>query len=300
MNKKYLQIITLILILTLVVVAAAACGQQESNTAPEGEVEQQNEDQSDNGQDVDDSLERVMNDGKIRIGLDDAYPPMAFRDDNNELIGYDIDLANEIASRMGIDIEWVPSEWSGVILALTSGKFDLLMSGLSMTKERAQEIDFSPAYILQGQVVVVKEGEDSIKTKEDLKGKVVGTQLGSTGEKAAEKLEGLKELKKYSKYTEAFLDLSNDRIEAIVVDEVVGRHYLTKRPNEFKVQFSLVDEPVGIGFRKQDKALQEAVNSVLKEMTEDGTTAEISERWFGENISVFEEISFEQEIQDEE
>jgi polar amino acid transport system substrate-binding protein len=290
-NKKYLRMITLFLVLTMVVVAAAGCGQQEAK-GPENEPAQNGE-QSNNDQDVDGSLERVKNAGKITIGLDDAYPPMSFRDDDNKLIGYDIDLSSEIGKRLGVEVEWIPSDWSGVILALTSGKFDLLMSGLSMTEERAKQIDFSPAYIMQGQVVIVKEGENSINTKEDLKGKIVGTQLGSTGEEAAEKLEGLKELKKYSKYTEAFLDLSNDRIKAIVVDEVVGRHYLTKRPNEFKVQFSLVDEPVGIGFRKQDKALQEAVNNVLKEMTEDGTTAEISKRWFGEDISVCEEISFE-------
>jgi polar amino acid transport system substrate-binding protein len=286
MNKKYLRLITLFLVLTMVVVAAAGCGQKEAKE-PENESEQNEEQQND------DSLERVKKAGKITIGLDDAYPPMAFRDDDNKLIGYDIDLSSEIGKRLGLEVEWIPSDWSGVILALSSGKFDLLMSGLSMTEERAKQIDFSPAYILQGQVVIVKEDEDSINTEEDLKGKVVGTQLGSTGEEAAEKVEGLKELKKYSKYTEAFLDLMNDRIEAIVVDEVVGRHYLTKRPNEFKVQFSLVDEPVGIGFRKQDKALQEAINKVLKEMTEDGTTAEISKRWFGEDISVCEEISFE-------
>ncbi len=290
MSKKYLRMITLFLVMAIVVVAAVGCGQQEAK-GPENEPSQ-NEEQSGNGQDVDDSLERVKKAGKITIGLDDAYPPMSFRDDNNNLIGYDIDLSSEIGRRLGVEVEWIPSDWSGVILALTSGKFDMLMSGLSMTAERAKQIDFSPAYIMQGQVVIVKEGENSINTEDDLKGKVVGTQLGSTGEEAAEKLEGLKELKKYSKYTEAFLDLNNNRIDAIVVDEVVGRHYLTKRPNEFKVQFSLVDEPVGIGFRKQDKALQEAVNKILKEMTEDGTTAEISKKWFGEDISVYKEISF--------
>lgn len=237
----------------------------------------------------DNSLQRVKQAGKLTIGIDDAFPPMEFRDDKNQLVGYDIDLAREAGKRLGVKVEWIPTDWNGVILALNSGKFDIIWSGMSITKERAKEVDFSPAYINQSQVVVVKAENNNIKTQDDLKGKIVGTQLGSTGEEAAKKLKGLKDLKKYSKYTEAFLDLDAGRLDAIVVDELVGRYYMTKRPNQFKVVLSLNKEPFGIAYRKQDKELQKALNKVMAEMKKDGTMARISKKWFGEDISTWEE-----------
>ncbi|WP_218915148.1 amino acid ABC transporter substrate-binding protein [Caldanaerobius polysaccharolyticus] len=214
---------------------------------------------------------------------------MEFRDEKNRLVGYDIDLAREAGKRLGVKVEWIPTDWNGVILALNSGKFDIIWSGMSITEERAKEVDFSPAYINESQVVVVKAGNEKIKNQDDLKGKVVGTQLGSTGEQAAKKLKGLKELKKYSKYTEAFLDLDAGRLDAIVVDELVGRYYMTKRSNQFKVVFSLAKEPFGIAYRKQDKELQKALNKVMEDMKKDGTMARISKKWFGEDISTWEQ-----------
>lgn len=282
------RFISLLLILVFIV-TLSACSSKSEKAA-----NQSNENTAANtSQQTDNSLERIKKAGKITIGIDDAFPPLEFRDEQNNLVGYDIDLAREAAKRLGVQVEWIPTDWNGVILALNSGKFDIIWSGMSMTKERAQQVDFSPAYLNESQVIVVRGDEESIKTKEDLKGKIVGTQLGSTSEEAAKTLEGIKELKKYSKFTEAFLDLANKRVDAIVVDELVGRYYMSKRPGQFKVLFPLVKEPVGIAFRKQDKALREALTKVLKEMKDDGTMARISQKWFGEDISVFEEIKFE-------
>lgn len=277
MNKSNINKIGLILsVIFLIAILMMGCSSSSSNTVKAG-----------NG--VDNSLQRVKQAGKLTIGIDDAFPPMEFRDDKNQLVGYDIDLAREAGKRLGVKVEWVPTDWNGVILALNSGKFDIIWSGMSITKERAKEVDFSPAYINESQVVVVKAGDNSIKTQADLKGKVVGTQLGSTGEEAAKKIKGLKDLKKYSKYTEAFLDLAAGRLDAIVVDELVGRYYMTKRPNQFKVVLSLNKEPFGIAYRKQDKELQKALNKVMAEMKKDGTMARISKKWFGKDISTWEE-----------
>jgi polar amino acid transport system substrate-binding protein len=292
------RLFSLILAIVLIAAVVAGCGRNTAGTSGQNTPNQASQSSSAGsgnagGGSKDDSLERIKKAGKITIGIDDAFPPLEFRDDKNQLVGYDIDLSREAGKRLGVEVEWIPTDWNGVILALNSGKFDIIWSGLSMTAERAKEIDFSPAYLNEAQVVVVRAGDDSIKGVEDLKGKVVGTQLGSTSEEAAKKIEGIKELKKYPKFTEAFLDLANNRTDAIVVDELVGRYYMTKRPNQFKVAFPLVKEPIGIGYRKQDRALQEALNKVLKEMKEDGTMAEISRKWFGEDISVFEEVKFE-------
>lgn len=298
------KIFSLILVLFFIAALVAGCGQKAADTSganTSNQAAQNNQNQtaesnnSGNGAantGSDDSLERVKKAGKITIGIDDAFPPLEFRDDKNQLVGYDIDLSREAAKRLGVEAEWIPTEWNGVILALNSKKFDIIWSGMSMTADRAKQVDFSPAYLNEAQVVVVKANDDSVKTQDDLKGKIVGTQLGSTSEEAANKIEGLKELKKYSKFTEAFLDLANNRTQAIVVDELVGRYYMTKRPNEFKVAFPLVKEPIGIAFRKEDKALREALVKVLEEMKQDGTMAQISKKWFGEDISTLEDIKF--------
>lgn len=286
--KKFFS---LVMVLFLFLLILAGCGQSADNNSDK-QNDSSGSEQVNTGTE-DDSLEKIIKAGKITIGIDDAFPPLEFRDEKNNLIGYDIDLSREAAKRLGVEAEWIPTDWNGVLLALNSGKFDIVWSGLSITAERAKEIDFSPAYLNGAQMVVVKADNDTIKTVEDLKGLVVGTQLGSTSEVAANKVEGLKELKKYSKFTEAFMDLANGRTSAIVVDELVGRYYMTQRPNEFKVVFPLVKEPIGIGYRKTDKALQEALNKVMKEMKEDGTTAEISKKWFGEDISIWEEVSIE-------
>ncbi|MBO8127169.1 MAG: amino acid ABC transporter substrate-binding protein [Firmicutes bacterium] len=226
----------------------------------------------------DGSLERVKKAGKLVIGIDDAYPPMEFRDENNQLVGFDIDLAREIGKRLGVEVEWVPTEWNGVILALNSGKFDIILSAMSITEERAKQVDFSPPYIDMGQVVVTRTNSN-ISNVEDLKGKVIGTQLGSTSAEAARTIEGIKELKEYPKFTEVFLDLAIGRIDAGVVDQLVANYYANTRPNVFKVAFQVVPEPIGIAYRKEDDSLQEAIDSILLDLIEEGYIEELIQKW---------------------
>lgn len=233
----------------------------------------------------DDSLQRVLDAGKLVIGVDDAYPPMEFRNERNELVGFDIDLAREIGKRLGVEVEWVPTEWSGVILALNAKKFDIILSAMSMTEERAKQVAFSPPYLNQAQVIVVSNRSPKIEGPEDLVGKVVGTQLGSTSEEAARKVEGIKELKTYNKFTEVFMDLGIGRLDAAVVDELVGRYYMTQRPGQFTVVADLVHEPIGIAFRKEDVTLRERICEIVEEIKADGTMAKISEKWFGADIT---------------
>lgn len=101
------------------------------------------------------SLDAIKKSGKLRIGVDDSFPPMEFRDDQNQLVGYDVDLAKEAAKRLGVKAEFVPTDWSGIILALKANKFDVIWSAMTITDERAKEIDFSPAYLNDSQDVVV-------------------------------------------------------------------------------------------------------------------------------------------------
>jgi polar amino acid transport system substrate-binding protein len=234
----------------------------------------------------DGSFEKIKAAGAIRIGVDDAFPPMEYRDEKGNLIGFDVDLADEIGRRLGIDILWVPTAWDGVILGLQAGKFDMILSTLTITNERAEKIDFSPPYIYGAQIIVVKQETKGINTLSDLKGKVVGTQLGSTGEVAAKKFGGFKDLKLYATYPEAFTDLAIGRIQALVVDEFVGRYYMTKQAGAYRVlEERLAEESIGIGFRKGDNAFQEGVCAAIDSIKEDDTYGKISRKWFGVDVS---------------
>ncbi|OFI01564.1 cystine-binding periplasmic protein precursor [Clostridium acetireducens DSM 10703] len=230
------------------------------------------------------SLERVKNAKKLTVGLEDTYPPMEFRDNKNELIGFDIDIANAIGKKMGVDVEIVPTEFSGLLMALNAGKFDISISAISINDERKKAVDFSKPYAKGGQVVIVKKGDTAVKSVKDLKGKTVGCQLGTTGEEAAKKVEGLKELKTYDKATAPFHDLEIGRLDAVVADEFVGRYYLSKEKDKYDVVDSINEEPIAIAFKKGDKELQEEVQKTIDELEKDGTLSKISMKWFGTDI----------------
>jgi polar amino acid transport system substrate-binding protein len=214
------------------------------------------------------------------VGLDDSYPPMEYRDDKNALVGFDINFGTAIGKKLGVDIQWVPTAWDGIIPSLQSSKFDMILSSLSVTDERKKTIGFSEPYITGGPVIITLKGNDSVKTGNDMVGKVIGCQLGSTGEEAAKAITGIKELKKYDKITEALQDLAAKRTEAVVADDQVGRYYIGLDPNKFMIAGKMNDEPFGIGFRKDDTALISAVQKAIDELKADGTLSQISLKWF--------------------
>jgi polar amino acid transport system substrate-binding protein len=236
----------------------------------------------------DGSWERVKKAGKLVIGIDDAFPPMEFRNEKNELVGFDIDASKELGKRLGIKIEHVPTAWKGVIMSLKTKKFDIIWSGMSITAEREKEISFTKPYIMEKQVIVVKADNKKIKGLKDLgESTIVGVQLGSTSEEALAKLnKKFKEIKKYDTNTTAFMDLKIGRIDALAVDELVGRYYLAQRPGEYAVlSESLLSEPIGIGIRKEDVSLKDKIQKTLDAMFKDGTMKKISIKWFGDDIT---------------
>ena len=234
---------------------------------------------------VDNSLQRVKQAGKLLVGLDDSYPPMEFRDESNNLVGFDIDLANEIGKNLGVKVEFVPTDWNGVLLALNSGKFDTIIASLSITDERKKTIAYTNAYLDGGQVMIVKSDNKSVNSSKDLANKVVGCQLGSTGEEAANKIQGTKEVKKYDKITEALHDLNIGRIDAVIADGQVGGYYTKKQAGAFKIlDERLTKEPIGIGLKKQDKELNAAIQKALDQFQSDGTLSKLSVKWFGYDI----------------
>ncbi|MFP4084122.1 MAG: amino acid ABC transporter substrate-binding protein [Desulfonatronovibrio sp.] len=235
---------------------------------------------------ADGSWERVQDKGALVIGLDDAFPPMGFREDG-EIVGFDVDAANALGERLGIDIVWQPTAWDGVIHSLNTKKFDCIWNGMTITEERAERVSFTDPYIMDGQIVVLQLGEEEISSFEDLEGKTVGVQKGSSALQAVDALpEEPGQVREYETNPKAFLDLEAGRLDAMIVDNVAGRYYIGTRPGKFKVLPGVVSqEPFGVAFRKEDKQLREVVQKEIDAMVADGTMAEISRKWFGEDIT---------------
>ncbi|MFP4212320.1 MAG: amino acid ABC transporter substrate-binding protein [Alkalispirochaeta sp.] len=236
----------------------------------------------------DQSLQRILDKGEFVLGLDDSFPPMGFRDDDGEIVGFDIDLAREVAARLGVELRLQPIDWDAKILDLNSGDIDVIWNGLTITDEREKNITFSKPYIANRQIVIVRE-DSGIDTKADMAGAVVGIQLGSSAEDAInsdpETLATFDEVSKYQDNVQALLDLEVGRIDAVVVDEILGRYYISRKPGVFAVASDFfAAEEYGIGFRKGEFAFMEAVDATLDEMVADGTAAEISEKWFDEDV----------------
>lgn len=227
---------------------------------------------------------------KIVIGLDDNFPPMGFRDDSGELVGFDIDLAKEASQRLGIPVEFKPIDWDSKEAALKSKQVDMLWNGLTITEDREKQIAFSKPYMNNAQILVVR-ADSPITDRAGLAGKIIGTQEGSSSidalEKNADFKKSLQDVKKYGDFVAAFMDLELGRTDGILVDSVVGRYYMSKKPGKFKViDDKMGDEKFGVGMRREDTLLQQKLNEVLKQMSQDGTMSKLSQKWFGEDITV--------------
>ena len=226
---------------------------------------------------------------KIVVGLDDNFPPMGFKNEKNEIVGFDIDMAKEAAKRLGRPVEFKPIDWSSKEAELKSGRIDCIWNGLNITEERKKNMLFSDPYMECKQLIFIAKGS-AIKGQADLKGKVVGMQSASTAEQNLENDKAfaatLKEVKKYPDCIAAMMDLEAGRLDAIITDEIVGRYYMSKKPDKFICLPTPVG-PIGdfgIGFRKDDTKLQGEVQKVLNEMKKDGTAGKISTKWFGSDI----------------
>jgi polar amino acid transport system substrate-binding protein len=236
----------------------------------------------------DSSLEYIIDKGELVLGLDDSFPPMGFRGEDGEIVGFDIDLAREVAARMGVELRLQPIDWDAKVLDLNSRDIDVIWNGLTITPERQEQITFSKPYIANRQIVIVQQGS-GISTKADLAGAVVGIQLGSSAQNAVESdpavLESFAELARYQDNVQALLDLEVGRVDAVVVDEILGRYYISQRPGTFAVaEEYFAEEQYGIGFRKGEEAFAARVDEVLDAMVADGTAADISHKWFEEDV----------------
>lgn len=233
----------------------------------------------------------AMDKETLIIGFDDTFVPMGFKDNNGEIVGFDIDLAKEVSKRIGKQVTFQPIDWSMKESELNSGKIDLIWNGYSITKERKEKVNFTNPYLENRQVIITLVNS-KINSKVDLKGMNVGAQNQSSAVDAINKEEELlKTFKDGKVYTfetnnEALMDLEAKRIDAVVADEILARYYINKKgEGKYKIlNDDFGDESYGVGIRKGDEELLEKLNEAFEDIKKDGTAKKVSEKWFGKNI----------------
>jgi lysine-arginine-ornithine-binding protein len=219
---------------------------------------------------------------KIKVGTNAEYRPFEYVDESGEIVGFDVDLIKELAKRAGYEVELVNTKWDGIFTALAAGEFDVVASACTITDERKQSVDFTDPYFNAGQSIAVLADNDTIKTVEDLKGKRIGVQLGTTGDMEASKIEGA-EVKRYEEITLAFQALANGDVDAVVNDTPTSADIIKANP---EIKAKIVGEPFtnefyGIAVNKGKPEIRDALNKALAEIKADGTYDQIYRKWFG-------------------
>lgn len=230
----------------------------------------------------------IDKDKGVVIGLDDTFAPFGFRDEQGELQGFDIDLAEEALGRMGVEYEFQPIEWSMKETELNTGNIDMIWNSYSITDERKEVVEFSEPYMENRQIIVVL-ADSEIEKIADLDGKLIATQSESSSLDAINAYDGFKEMLggdivTYESFLEVFNDLDNKRVDAIVIDETMAS-YITSQAgtqDNYKIlEEDLGDEDIAIGFRKSDKDFVDELNKTLQDIKDEGLYDEIKEKWFG-------------------
>jgi len=224
---------------------------------------------------------------KIVIGIDDNFAPMGFRDENGELIGFDIDLAKEAIKRMNCEVEFKPIDWANKEEAITSGSVDMIWNGLDIMDEYKEYMIFSKPYMDNRQILLVQKGNpQNIYSEFDLRGKIVATQAGSHSEiyiNANESVKNsFKEFRTYPNFKDGFAALAKGEFDALIIDEIAARYEMTINPGAFDIVETTIGSitKFGIGFPKDKVELRDKVQKVFDGMIKDGTAKEISEKWF--------------------
>ncbi|MBR1764908.1 MAG: amino acid ABC transporter substrate-binding protein [Ruminococcus sp.] len=256
-------------------IALSSCGSSDSSSA----------DSAASGEDK--SWSKVESAGKLVLGLDATFKPMGYTDENDEIVGFDIDCAREVCLRLGIELELRGIDWDTKEMELDTGTIDCIWNGLSVSDERKKVMLMSDAYMENEMVFVVNDSSD-IKTLDDLSGKTVAVQNGSTAQEIlnASDVGATITPMELATNVEALQQLELDMCQAVFLDSVVAEYEITTSGKAFRVlEEGLEPEEYAIGFRLGDQELCNKVYGTLKEMKADGKLAEISTKWFGKDIT---------------
>ena len=268
------------------VLSLAACGGAKTETTAAETTAEKKEETTTAGTTAAETAEAAG--GTLIVGFDQDFPPMGFVGDNGEYTGFDLDLAKEVASRLGLEYKAQPIAWDSKDMELESGNIDCIWNGFTITG-REDDYTWTTPYMANKQVFVVANDSD-IKSQADLAGKVVEVQADSSAEAALKENQDLAntfgQLLTTPDYNTAFMDLEQGAVDAVAMDVIVAGYQIKQRNADFKIlDDSLAEEEYGIGFKKGNTELRDKVQGALEEMAADGTLAKISDEWFGEDVT---------------
>lgn len=269
--KKRILALAAVAALALSMFAFGACSNQTNNDDAQGE-----------------SANNTPADTLV-VGFDPGQPPMGYTDESGNYVGFDIDLAKEVASRLNMKVQFQPINWDAKQMELESGNIDCIWNGFTI-EGREDDYTWSDPYMQNEQVFVVKKGSD-IKTKEDLAGKTLAYQKDSSASAALEKNPEFMATLGNSTQTDtnlnALLEVQTGSADAALLDSTMAEYNITKQGGEYEVlEEPLSAENYGIGFKLGNTELRDKVQGALDAMVEDGTFAKISNEWFGRDVSI--------------
>ncbi len=276
--KKRKGILGLLALVGMAVMSLAGCTQLASNPTV-------------------DNWDKYQQQKSITVGFDNTFVPMGFEEKNGNYAGFDIELAKYVSKKLGITVHFQPIDWDMKETELQNGTIDAIWNGYSATDERREKVAFTIPYMQNTQILVVKK-TSGIHSVEDMTGKVLGAQNGSSGmldfEEHPEVLKNRVkggDADQYQSVNEAIIDLKNDRIDALLIDRVYSDYYLTTEgiADEYDtIPSGFESESFAVGVRPADKKLLEALNKAFKELYQEGIFQQISQKWFGEDVATLE------------
>lgn len=216
-------------------------------------------------------LKRVLENGKLIMLTNAAFPPYEYLGDDGSPAGVDVDVAQAIADEIGVDLEVVDMDFDGLIPALQSGKGDIVAAGMTVTDERKQSVDFTDTYADATQLIIVPAEGATVTGEEDLAGKMVGVQLGTTGDLWVTDNADAAEIKQYKNALEAAMDLQNGRLDAVVIDKLPAENIASSNDDLVLIQMESTDEQYAIAVEKNNQDLVDIINGVIARMLEDGS-----------------------------
>ena len=217
---------------------------------------------------------------KLYVGTNAEFQPFEYLE-NGKIVGFDVELMEEIGKLIGKEIEWKNIAFDGLLPALQMKKVDLVIAGMTANEERMKTVSFTQPYYTASQVIIVKEGDSSIKSFADLKGKKVGVMLGFTGDMVVSEIDGVK-IERFNAAYAGIMALQAGKVEAIVLDSEPAKNYVAQNKGLVLADADAEQEEYAIAVRKNDKALLEKVEKALSEIKENGTYDKLIQKYFGD------------------